>query len=174
MRTQQLKELFDFVEIKYEELLHHTKTRWLTLFPAIEKILKMYPALKGYFLLQPTRSVPTVIQKFFEDELSECICSFFTLICSYFMFRISELEKENNFAIEVIQVVDSVSLSLKNRLEEEFLPLKVKQRLQTLVENGSEQKCLHFKEETVAFYQTCLDYLKKSSSPLEELKCLNG
>ena len=71
VRTQQLKEFCDSVEIKYEELLRHTKTRWLTLFPAIEKILKMYPALKGYFLSQPTRSVPTIIQEFFEDELSE-------------------------------------------------------------------------------------------------------
>jgi hypothetical protein len=62
-------------------------------------------------------------------------------------------------------------MSLKNRFEEEFLPLNVKQGLQTLVENGSEQKCLHLKEQTVAFYQTCLDYLKKWSSPLEVLKC---
>jgi predicted nucleic acid-binding Zn finger protein len=69
VRTQKLKEFCDFVELKYEELLRHTKTRWLTLFPAIEKILKMYPALKEYFLSQPTRSVPTIIQKFFEDEL---------------------------------------------------------------------------------------------------------
>ena len=97
-----------------------------------------------------------------------CICSFFTLI---FHVRISELERENNSAIEVIQVIDSVSMSLKKWLEEEFLPLKVKQGLETLVENGSEQKCLHFKEETVAFYHTCLDYLKKWSSPLQELKC---
>jgi hypothetical protein len=58
-----------------------------------------------------------------------------------FHVRISELERENNSAIEVIQVIDSVSMSLKNRLEEEFLPLKVKQGLKTLVENRSEQKC---------------------------------
>jgi hypothetical protein len=63
-----------------------------------------------------------------------------------FHVRISELERENNSAIEVIQVTDSVSTSLKNRLEEEFLLLKVKHGLKTLVENGSEQKCLHFKE----------------------------
>jgi len=61
-----------------------------------------------------------------------CICSFFTLI---FHVRISELERENNSAIEVIQVIDSVSMSLKKWLEEEFLPLKVKQGLETLAEN---------------------------------------
>jgi hypothetical protein len=155
-----LKEFCDFVEIKYEELLRHTKTRWLTLFSAIEKILKMYPALKGYFLSQPTRSVTTIIQKFFEDELSELYLLFLHSNMFIFHVRISELERENNCAIKVIQVIDSVSMSLKNRLEEEFLPLKAKQGLQTLVENGSEQKCLHFKEETIAFYQTCLDYLK--------------
>jgi hypothetical protein len=71
VRTQQLREFCDFVGIKYEELPRHSKTRWPTFSPAIEKILKMYPTLKGYFLSQPARSVPTIIQKFFEDELSE-------------------------------------------------------------------------------------------------------
>jgi len=80
------------------------------LFPAVEKILKMYPALKGYFLSQPTRSVPTIIQKFFEDELSELYL--FVLHSNMFIFhvRISELERENDSAIEVIQVIDSVCL----------------------------------------------------------------
>jgi hypothetical protein len=88
------------------------------LFPAIEKFLKMYPALKGYFLSQPTRCVPTIIQKFFEDELSELYLFFLHFNIFIFHVRIFELESENNYAIEVIQVTDSVSMSLKNRLED--------------------------------------------------------
>jgi hypothetical protein len=101
--------------------------------PCNSKILKMYPALKGYFLTQPTRTVPTIIQKFSEDELSELYLFFLHSNMFIFHVRISELERENNSAIEVNQVIDSVSMSLKNRLEEEFLPLKVKQGLKTLV-----------------------------------------
>jgi hypothetical protein len=81
------------------------------LFSAIEKILKMYRALKGYFLSQPTRSVPTIIQKLFEDELSELYLLFLHSNMFIFHVRISELERENNSAIEVIQVIDSFNVT---------------------------------------------------------------
>ena len=35
VRTEQLKEYCDFVDIEYRKLLSHSKTRWLSLFPGI-------------------------------------------------------------------------------------------------------------------------------------------
>lgn len=36
VRTEALKEFCDYVEINYQPLLNHSKTRWLSLFPAVE------------------------------------------------------------------------------------------------------------------------------------------
>lgn len=50
VRTEELKKYCDFVEIEYRQLLPHSRTRWLSLFPGIERLLQMFPALKSYFL----------------------------------------------------------------------------------------------------------------------------
>ena len=39
VRTHELKEFCEFVEVEFRNLLSHSKTRWLSLLPAVERIL---------------------------------------------------------------------------------------------------------------------------------------
>ncbi len=50
VRNEELKEFCDFVDTEYKVLLSHSKTLWLSLFPCVDRILKMFDALKSYFL----------------------------------------------------------------------------------------------------------------------------
>lgn len=68
MRVETLKEFCDFVDIQYTEILSHSKTRWLSLQPAIGRIIAMFSALKSYFLSQ--NNCPKVLKIFFENETS--------------------------------------------------------------------------------------------------------
>lgn len=52
VRLEQFKEICDSVDVEYHKLLGHSKTRWLTLKPSLERILKLFKALKLYFLEQ--------------------------------------------------------------------------------------------------------------------------
>ena len=54
---------------EYHYLLSHSKTRWLSLFPGINRLIEMFPALKAYFL--SIEKPPMVLKAFFENELSE-------------------------------------------------------------------------------------------------------
>lgn len=47
-------------------MLFHSKTHWLPLFPAVQRILEMYTGLKSYFLSM--EKSPNVLKKFFEDD----------------------------------------------------------------------------------------------------------
>lgn len=69
IRVGQLKDFCVFTEIEYKPLLFHSKTRWLSLSPAVRRILDMYDALKSYFL--SIDKPPKVIKDFFLDEFSE-------------------------------------------------------------------------------------------------------
>ena len=52
VRVEELKEFCDFVEIEYKQLLGYSKTRWLALMPAVERILKLFLGLRSYFQSQ--------------------------------------------------------------------------------------------------------------------------
>ncbi len=64
VQNEKLKEFCDFVDTEHEVLLSHSKTRWLSLFPYVERILKMFDALKSYFL---SIEKPQQVLKFFEN-----------------------------------------------------------------------------------------------------------
>lgn len=50
VRTIELKNFCDEVEVVYENLIGYINTRWLALPPAIERVLKMFPGPNSYSL----------------------------------------------------------------------------------------------------------------------------
>lgn len=64
VRTKALKEFCDEADVEYMKLLGYAKTRFLALGPAIKRILKLFDALKLYFVgLQKGEKV---LKNFFE------------------------------------------------------------------------------------------------------------
>lgn len=70
VRVEALKTLCDAIEgVEYSKLLGYSKTRFLTLGPAIDSILKVYDALKVYFL--GLCHCPKILSDFFTDRFSK-------------------------------------------------------------------------------------------------------
>jgi hypothetical protein len=65
-RNEELIKIFNFLDEDYKNLLHHVGTRWLTLYPAIEKLAKCWPAVKSYFLSLGGEDCPCQISKYLE------------------------------------------------------------------------------------------------------------
>lgn len=171
VRTEALKDFCDFVDVNYRDLLYHSKTRWLSLFPAINRILQMYPALKAYFLSQD--QPPKIILNFFENEFSEIYLFFLHSLMSIFQSKIQLIERQDNYLLEITEILNSTKICLTERLNQQFLPLKVRELLSKLEHdgNGNTHKCAQFKEESIAVYARCLDYLSKWSQAFEEFSC---
>lgn len=73
VRVAELEKFCDFVDVEYCKLLGYSRTRWLALLPAVERVLQMFSALKSYFM--SIKQCPDVLKKFFENPLSELGCS---------------------------------------------------------------------------------------------------
>ena len=104
--TEQLKEYREFANCEYKKLLSHSKTRWLSLFPGISRLLQMFSPQKSYFLLQ--EHPPIVIKRFFENEMSELYLKHMHSLMSVFYGRIQVVERENNSVAEVLENLELV------------------------------------------------------------------
>jgi hypothetical protein len=63
-RITELKNVFQFLGEDYEDMLRHVGTRWLTLYPATERLSKCWPAIKSYFLSLGADECPRRIWKY--------------------------------------------------------------------------------------------------------------
>ena len=166
VRTENLKQYCDFVDIEYRRMLSHSKTRWLSLFPGIERMIQMFPALKAFFLSQ--EKPPIVIKKFFENDFSEIYLWHMHSFMSVFHTHIQAMEKENNSIMEVKKILNSVHTILLERKSKSFMSLKVKGLLAEKRRDGLGKGCDQFCADVQGLYSACLEYLEKWMTPMEE------
>ncbi|KAF0747282.1 Uncharacterized protein FWK35_00015286, partial [Aphis craccivora] len=96
-RVQTLKEHFAVAGIEYQNIIRHVKTRWLSLHPAIGKILRGFPALKSYFMSLGD-NCPVALGKYFNEnhaKKTECFLGFLDNTLKIFQNVIMFLEKDN-------------------------------------------------------------------------------
>lgn len=168
IRTESLKSFCEFVDVDYKKLLYHSKTRWLSLFPCINRILEIYDGLQSFFLSDG--SSPAAIKKFFENRLNEAYFWFLHSLMYVFHENIKLIEREDNSVLEVLECLENVRICLKQRIEEQFLPLKVKQIFKQNLEMDSEIKIL--KKNFLYVYERCLQYLENWTRPLNDFKLM--
>ncbi|XP_025029754.1 uncharacterized protein LOC107326422 [Python bivittatus] len=171
VRTESLKDFCEYIDINYHELLSHTKTRWLSLFPAIEALLEVFPALQDYFrsVTQP----PVTIQNFFENDFADVYVWFLHSLMSVFQGKIAVMEREALSVIEVVNLLQSTVEVLKGRLSETFMSLKVRELVKKLHDQGLEKECEYFTAEIKLVYEECIKYLERWLKPLDEFHCFS-
>lgn len=165
VRTNDLKEMCDFVECEYQKLLGYSNTRWLALLPAIERLIKMFQPVKSYFLSQ--ERCPVIIKKFFEDESAEIWLYFLHNQSAIFQNATLKIESQRISMIEVAGVVSELRNKLETRKNEVFVPLVIRKKLKVLEEDGLPQDL--FKQDVLSFYTTCIDYLDRWTTHLKEI-----
>ena len=69
VRVSELKVFCNFADVEYQRLLLHGNTRFLSLLPALERVLEMFEALKSYFNSQ--EHCPTIIRRCFENPAQD-------------------------------------------------------------------------------------------------------
>ena len=156
VRTERLKEFCEFVNIQYEKVLGYSSTRWLALMPAIERIIKLFPALKAFFLSE--EKCPVTIKSFLEQEDCELWLMFVHSQLSLFDTAIRKTEKQDATLSESLSSYKLLQTQLTNRKEANFVTVPVKS-LETNVfqENANGKK--RFRSFVHTFYDTALSYL---------------
>ena len=159
VRTEKLKEFCDFVETVFQELLNHSITRWLSLFPAAERVLSIFESLKAYFLT--VENPPKFILDFFERDLGECF--FFGLCthsCQYFIILCSSSKKDICIA-EMTGILERILQILRARSEKNVVPHSVRKILNKLRDEGKSTVCDDFEARVHIIYHSTIEYLEE-------------
>ena len=131
---------------------------------AIESVIRIFPALKAYYLEQP--KCPNIIQKFFEDPLAEVYRYFVYAQAETFYNSIVLWENNKNSVIGTKKILDDLKATLKNRAENNFVPFMVRNILSDVDSNNPGVKNKFLKDSQL-FYDTAFEYMDEWTANFE-------
>ena len=124
VRVSNLKSFCQYVDVEFKNLLSHSITRWLSLLPALERMLDMFEPLKPYFL--SLDNAPTILTKFFQNSMTLIYLSFLLSQMSLFQSAILEMEQKSNSIGETSSILSELESKLCYRKENCFVNKKTK------------------------------------------------
>ena len=156
--VEKRKDFCEFVDVQNTAILSRGVTRWLSLFPAVERMLNLFDALKEFFKAE--LRCPTFLANFFEDPRSELWLWFIHNQMSLFNTTLLTLQKEDATASEVAFEIHLFKGKLLSWRDEKFSNLKVISSLREL-KNNKVVTTKQFFDKATSFYQTAFDYIEK-------------
>ena len=169
VRVEALKDFCDFVGEAYQTILSHSTVRWLSMLPAVERILQMYAPLKSYFL--SLEKCPAVLRKLFDHPLTKLWVTFAHANLRLFSGTIRQLERQDCCAVETGEKLKSLGIVLRKRLADDFISESVSVLFFNLSEEGLTTKEEFFKISRI-FYSAAVAYLNAWGKHVDDLKDL--
>jgi hypothetical protein len=151
-------------------------TRWLTLYPAIERLSKCWPAIKSYFLSLGADECPRRIWKYLkgcekgetEGEGSSIIpvyCALLKNVLLPFQCTIKQLERDSTMAPELFALMKELKNKINQRKADEFVGEETDEllmRLDIRLRSTAKKEFLNFYDHCVKYLEKCFNFLKKT------------
>lgn len=158
VRVEALKEFCNAADTEYQKLLGYSKTRWLALMPALERVIKMFQPLKNYFL--SIHKCPNILKAFFENPTSEFWLFFMHAQAATFHQAVLNIEGQTVSAIETTKQINRLTENLTLKQNSCFLPHASRNILLKLRKSGLVDE-ENVKTTAAEFYKTCKEYLEQ-------------
>lgn len=164
-RRDELKEFHNFVDIEFGELLRHVVTRWLSLLPCINRVLKSWPALKSYFE-SLGENTPKALQKILIMDENFQISSkieIYLFFCNHvlpiFEETIKKLEGNETTCIDIFKYIKDFKFKIDTRKSERFFGFEVRNMINRCINKDEKIK---MENDFLHFYENILIYIKKN------------
>jgi hypothetical protein len=178
-RVESLKSCYEFSETEFQKILKHVPTRWLSLFPAIKRLLKNSKEIKNYFIGIGTDNCHKVIVEFVWGakinglNSSDLYLEFTKNLMEIFHQNLELLQSNKVNSSNLYDIMMKLKTQLTNRREQKFFGSNINDYLKNI--SVSERET--FEYEALECYDRALDYLEKhfnfESSIFKHFKSLN-
>lgn len=150
-RSDSLKDCYEYCDLEYEKMVKHTKTCWLTLNKALERITNNLEPIKLYFIGIGSEELPNVISDFirendeYETPLNELYLRFAYGFTKLLKNSILTFEKKST-SIIVFNEMCNLKGRLRNRIEKKFYGSDINEKLKKY----SKEKVTSFEKEAIS------------------------
>ena len=166
-RRESLKEFCEFCDVEFHEILRHVVTRWLSLNPAITRLLQNWVPLKSY-LISIGQECPKHLKKLLrltedaagveeEADIVEVYLLFCNNVMSLFEEVVKNLEKNTTTSVDLYSIMDSFLKRLIQRRDDGFYGYLTRQKLQRLSPSDADVA----RQEFTAFLNHAITYVEK-------------
>lgn len=155
-RVQALKDFFEFYDSEFAPVLRHVTTRWLSLLPAIERLVKSYEILKNFFIELGEDECPTVIWSYFNDEQTEAYLAFFQNALNIIQNTVLQLESDRLLCFEAFDLLTDLKDKINQRIEDQFLGFTC----DNLIRKMPAETASNIKSNCILFFQNLLKYIE--------------
>lgn len=167
-RRESLKEFCAFCDVEFHEVMRHVVTRWLSLNPAISRLLQNWTALKSCFIsmgVDCPRHLQTLLKltsnaagvEDDEPDLVEVYLLFCNNILTLFEEVVKKLERNDTTSADLYAIMHSFLTKLSQRRDDGFYGYLTKQKLQRLSPSDADVA----RQEFTAFLNTAITYIQK-------------
>lgn len=148
-------------EIEFREILKHVPTQWLSLHPAINRIITLWPALTNYFLALGEENCSSFIWQTFcagdcQRNTALCVLYFVQNVMQVFQNAMKLLEADKVTSTEIYDIMVDLRTKLQNRQADQFYG-KFAMNLLQHFDDAQKNKV---KTEINSFFIRCLNYLQ--------------
>ena len=178
-RISSLKSVYELTDNENQEIRRHSSIRWLTLYPAIERLIENINEIHNYFIDVGTDNCPTIINEFVWSEsvnyisIPELYLHFAKHLMKLFFIKTKFIAKNSTNATNLYDLIFDLRTKLENRLTLEFYGSVIKENIIRF--SPSEQKI--FIKSLNNCYQRAIDYLTThfdfNNTPFKLFKSLN-
>lgn len=155
-RVQALKDFFEFYDSEFAPVLRHVTTRWLSLLPAIERLVKSYEILKIFFISLGEQECPTVVWTYFNDETTEAYLVFFQNALNIIQETVLQLESDRLLCFEAFNLLTDLKEKINQRIKDQFLGFTCN----NLIRKMTTETGITIKSNCILFYENFLKYIE--------------
>lgn len=163
-RTTAFKKLCEEIDVIFKPTKSHTSTRFLSLSPAIDRVIELFDALKDYF--KAINKCPPILAEFFALKSNKFWLHFLSNQMKSVNETILRVENSRISAFEIAIEVQAFKEKTKNRQQLVYMPFNARQEFNNFKKDLQEA----IKNIVSDFYSCIVEYLdlwKKSTDGIE-------
>ena len=164
-RREKLVEFCNFAEIEFKEILRHVTTRWLSLLPAIDRILITWSGLTSYFLSEDLSKQMKNILLIKDNEIPpeiELYLTFLSHILKLYSETTKKLESNICTAMDLYHILVEFKDKLSDKIVKNFFGYQVRELLlkitNTNERNSIENDFKDFINITIKYIEQIFDF----------------